>query len=164
MLTKLLCRKTCAQCRLCCVFDSYDFRETPVFDRRMRDRIASLLPDAAVVSAGTDSFRFRLTVTDDEGGCACPLLDPENGCMLGEDKPFVCRLFPFRVMHLNGRRVIAVSPLCDALTEKPLAVLLRFVRDELADPVFAYAAAHPDEVQPYDALCPVLLWEPQTFD
>ena len=164
MLTKLLSRGTCADCRQCCVFDSYDIRETPVISREMRERIRTLCPDAAFVSAGTASFRFRMCTTDEEGQFTCPLLDPAKGCILGDEKPFLCRLFPFRVMELAGRRVIAVSPFCEALAALPLETLLRFLKDGLADTVFTYAAAHPDEVQPYDELYPVLLWEPQKYD
>lgn len=163
MLTKLLHREDCAACRLCCVFDSFDIRETPVFDSPTRDRIRQLCPGTEFLSRGS-FWQFRIRETDDGGCFACPLLDPAAGCRLGADKPFVCRFFPFRVMELSGRLVIAVSPFCETLARLPLQTLLDFLKDGIADSAFTYAAAHPDTVQPYDELYPLLLWEPRKYD
>jgi hypothetical protein len=163
MLKELLDPETCADCRLCCVFDSYDLRETPVFDTPMRDRIRALCPDAAFVQKGA-FWQFRVTETDAEGCFPCPALDPDSGCRLGGDKPFLCRLFPFRIMEHGGRHLIAVSPYCQAMAQHSLGTLLRFLKGGVAETVFTYAAAHPDVVQPYDEAYPILLWEPQTFD
>ena len=163
MLTELLSSETCAECRLCCVFDSYDIRDTPVFDTPTRDRILFLCPDAQFVPKGA-FWQFRIRMTDAEDCFPCPVLDPASGCMLGENKPFLCKLFPLRVMELDGRLLIAVSPFCHAMAEHRLGTLLDFLKKGLADSVFTYAAAHPDVVQPYDELYPILLWEPRKYN
>ncbi|MBR0484648.1 MAG: hypothetical protein IJJ69_07740 [Oscillospiraceae bacterium] len=161
MLKQILSSQTCAECRQCCIFDCYDVWNTPVIVPELRMKIQKILPDAEFVSAGTASYRFRLCPDGDS--FACPLLHPETGCLLGEEKPFDCQIFPFRMMHLQDSIVIAVSPLCDALTQYSLKTLLDFVKTELAEKLFIYAEQHPDVVHVYDPLYPVLLWKPVKF-
>lgn len=164
MLTKLLQRETCADCRLCCIFDRYDVWETPIISTELRERILKMLPDAEFVSKGQESYIFRVRELDENDLFTCPLLDPAKGCRLGTDKPFDCQIWPFRIMDVNGRRAITMAPICDAMTALPLRTLLDFLKQELAETIFAYAAAHPDVVQPYDDLYPILYWEPKKFD
>ncbi len=164
MLTKLLSRETCAQCRLCCIFDRYDVWETPVINAEMREKILKLLPDAEFVSKGKESYIFRVRELDENDLFTCPLLDPARGCILGTDKPFDCQIWPFRIMELSGRRAITIAPICEAMAQQPVGTLLNFLKEELAETIFTYAAAHPDVVQPYDDLYPILMWEPRTFD
>ena len=163
MLTKLLKRQTCAECRKCCYFDRYDFWDTPMLSEANCRQILEILPETKFISKGRESFLFRVDALDENDMFACPALDPEKGCLLGEDKPFDCAVFPFRVMELEGRRVIALSPVCEAVTSMSVSKLLGALKDELAHSIFAYAAAHPDVVHPYDDLYPILLWEPRQF-
>lgn len=163
MLTKLLQRETCAGCRLCCIFDRYDVWETPVFSEEKRRKVLELLPDAEFISKGRESYIFRVRELDENDLFTCPLLDPTKGCMLGTEKPFDCAIWPFRIMDVNGRQAITIAPICDAMTAQPLGTLLSFLKEELADTIFAYAAEHPDVVQPYDDLYPILLWKPRNF-
>lgn len=161
MLTKLLSRETCAQCRLCCVFDRYDVWETPVLSKEIRQKILALLPETEFVSKGQESYLFRVRTLDENDLFTCPLLDPAKGCMLGTEKPFDCQIWPFRIMDVGGRQAITIAPICEAMTAQPVGTLLSFLKEGLADTIFAYAAAHPDVVQPYDDLYPILMWKPR---
>lgn len=159
MLNKLLTLSECAACQGCCVFESYDIWNTPVLSDAVRRKTETLLPDAEFISHGTESWRFRI---QDAGELfQCPLLHSEKGCLLGEEKPFMCRIYPFQIAELDGRQMITLSPLCDAMMRHPIGTLLHFLKEEAADQIFAYAAAHPDEVQPYDGMSLILLWKPQ---
>ncbi len=159
MLTKLLSRETCADCQLCCVFDRYDIWETPVLSAEIRESAAALLPDAEFIRKGEESYLFRIRELDHEDLFGCPLLDPTSGCMLGEEKPFDCQIWPFRIMELGGRQAITIAPICEAMTAQPIGTLLAFLRDGLADTIFDYAAQHPDVIKPYDSMYPILLWK-----
>ncbi|MDE5565032.1 MAG: hypothetical protein K2I93_07735 [Oscillospiraceae bacterium] len=161
MLTGLLSRQTCAMCRKCCVFGRYDVLNTPVLNSEVRQKTERLLPEARFLSKGEASWLFRMEVPREDGMFTCPLLHSENGCMLGDEKPFTCRIWPVQIMDVNGRLAITVSPLCEAIAALPLGTLLRFVKTQLAEEIFSYADAHPDEVQSYDGLSPVLVWKPQ---
>ena len=161
MLTKLLRRETCAACRQCCHFDSYDMWNTPILSAEVREKAQKLLPSAQFVSKGECSCLFRIPALDADDRFACPLLDPDKGCMLGTEKPFDCQIWPFCIMELHGRQMITLAPLCDAVNALPIGTLLRFLKEELGETIFAYAEQNPDVVRPYDALYPVLLWKPQ---
>ncbi len=161
MLTKLLSRETCAKCRLCCIFDRYDVWETPVLDQEIRQKAEALIPGVEFISKGRESYLFRVRELDENDLFTCPLLDPAKGCMLGTEKPFDCRIWPFRIMDVAGRQAITIAPICDAMMQQPIGTLLQFLKEELADYIFEYADFHPDVVQPYDELYPILLWKPQ---
>ncbi len=159
MLTKLLSRETCADCQLCCVFDRYDIWETPVLSPEIREKAAALLPDAEFIRKGEESYLFRIRELDHEDLFACPLLDQSIGCMLGEEKPFDCQIWPFRIMELDGRQAITIAPICQAMTALSIGTLLDFLRESLAETIFSYAQQHPDVIKPYDTMYPILLWK-----
>ena len=50
MLKKILSGDSCAQCRLCCVFDRYDVWETPVFTEEIRRKILEAKPGTEFIS------------------------------------------------------------------------------------------------------------------
>ncbi|MBR4361702.1 MAG: hypothetical protein IKP42_03030 [Ruminococcus sp.] len=157
MLKKILKGESCAACRLCCVFDRYDVWETPVFTAETCERIRDVKPDAQFVSKD-GGFISRVTEFGDDGLFTCPALTP-TGCMLGNDKPFDCRIWPYRIMEIGGRRAIAIASICPELYERPLSQLVGFLQEGLADTIFAYADAHPEIVKPYYEGYPVLLFE-----
>ncbi len=160
MLSKLLSHAECAGCRQCCVFECYDVWNTPVLNADICRKVKTFLPDASFLTKETESFLFR--IPDISGDSfPCPVLDNESGCRLGADKPFMCKLFPFQLMEVHGEIVLALSPLCDVLMQKPVRMLLTFAKEQLSDVAFAYADAHPDEVLPYDGMALILLWKPQ---
>lgn len=157
MLKKILDGKVCAECRLCCVFDRYDVWETPVFTEEIRDKITEKRPGTKFVSKD-GGYIFRVEEFDSDGLFSCPALT-ENGCFLGGDKPFDCRIWPYRIMELEGRRAITISSLCEELYNRPLSQLVEFLKDGLADRIFAYANEHPEIVKPYYDGYPVLMFE-----
>ncbi|MBP0972700.1 MAG: YkgJ family cysteine cluster protein [Oscillospiraceae bacterium] len=164
MLTKLLRRETCADCKLCCQFNSYDIWNTPVLNAEVLAKVRDLLPEARFLQKGEDAWLFRVEEFDAEDNFTCPLLDPERGCLLGAEKPLMCSIWPFQLMEAQGELCIALSPLCSAVLQLPMDTLLRFAKEELAGMVFAYADAHPAEVLPYDGVTPILVWRKESMN
>ncbi len=157
MLKKILDKKTCAECRLCCIFDRYDIWETPVFDEDTRNKLESLADAEFIQKDG--GYIFKAEKFDDEGLFTCPALDPGKGCILGDEKPFDCRIWPYRIMKIGDKRVITIASICEAMYSKPLSELVEFLKDGLADEIFRYADAHPEIIKPYDNSYPILLVE-----
>ena len=157
MLKKILSGESCAKCRLCCIFDRYDVWETPVFTEEIKNRILENAPgtEFAAVEGG---YMFRVREFDSEGLFRCPALT-EKGCMLGDEKPFDCRIWPYRVMNVGGRRAITIASICDELYSRPLSQLVDFLKDGLGSKIFAYAKAHPEIVKEYYTGYPVLMFE-----
>lgn len=157
MLKKILDPECCAACRMCCIFDRYDIWETPVFTEEICRRIREARPDTEFVSVD-GGFIFKVREFSADGLFRCPALT-ETGCMLGDDKPFDCRIWPYRIMEVGGRRAITIASLCDAMNSRPLAELVSFLRGGLAERIFSYADLHPEIVKPYYEGYPVLLFE-----
>ena len=157
MLKKILDPKCCAKCRLCCVFDRYDAWETPVFTEEQCGRIRAVKPDTPFVSKD-GGFILRVTEFDENGLFTCPELT-ETGCMIGDDKPFDCRIWPYRIMFVGGRRAIVIASNCEEMFDRPLSELVGFLKKGLADEIFAYADLHPEIVKPYYEGFPVLMFE-----
>ena len=89
----------CASCRWCCVFDAEDCWEIPCG------------------SDGNPLFIFNLEKT--EGNIPCPHLG-ENGCVLDDDKPLDCKMWPFRKM--NGRLAVCTDcPSIAGVSEEEIA-------------------------------------------
>ncbi|MGN0665242.1 MAG: YkgJ family cysteine cluster protein [Huintestinicola sp.] len=163
MLKNILSPEKCAGCRICCIFDSYDIWETPVVSRELRDRILSQRSDIEFISKGDsiDSFLFKVRPyeIDGRGLFSCPALDHSKGCTLGDNKPFDCKIWPYRIMDMNGRRVITIASICPELYARPLKELVDELKNGLADIIFREADKNPDIIKPYEDGYPVLMAE-----
>ncbi|MBQ9957090.1 MAG: hypothetical protein IJO99_05950 [Ruminococcus sp.] len=159
MLKKILSGESCANCRLCCIFDRYDVWETPVFTEDIKNKILEKAPDTQFLPV-EGGYIFKVSEFDDEGLFSCPALT-EKGCMLGDEKPFDCRIWPYRIMNIGGRRAITIASICDELYNRPLSQLVDFLKEGLGEKIFAYADAHPEIVKPYYEGYPVLMFEKQ---
>lgn len=147
MIKEILSGKTCAECRMCCIFDRYDVWETPLFDEVTKNKVLEFNPNAKFIKKGS-KYMLNVGLLTDNDLFTCPALT-ENGCILGDDKPFDCRIWPFRVMEQDGKRVIAVSTLCEAVNGQNHDKLKEFLKNGLAEKIFAYADKNPEIVQPF---------------
>ena len=153
MLSRILSHETCAKCRLCCTFVESDKWEIPLIFPELKDKLGG----AKLVPRGSE-YVFDMAFDGDKI-VMCPMAG-ENGCALGDEKPFDCRVWPFRVNDLAGRRVITVSPVCSAVFALPLETLVQFLNENgFADLLFSTARLHPDMVKPYMDGYPILAVE-----
>lgn len=158
MLSKLLSREECAKCRLCCCFDSYDLWETPVITGETKESILeSFKPDQDFLDLEGYSL-LKMQKEQDKDLYYCSLLDHSKGCIMGTEKPFDCRIWPFRVMDLEGIRAIVLSPVCPVVQTRPLNEI-QAVAKELAPQIFAYARENPFVVKKYIQGYPIMLTE-----
>ncbi len=149
MLTKILSRSTCAACRLCCQFDASDIWELPVLPAETAAVVQQQKPDIEFISSGTE-VTFAAPPLKGTELFACPMLT-EQGCGLSEqEKPFDCKVWPFRLMQMeNGKLCIAVSELCNGMHSYTDTQLQAFLKEGLAETMFAYAEQHPAHVKPW---------------
>lgn len=155
MLKKILKGSDCASCRICCVFDRYDLWETPLIDEKLYEKIRSEFPETEFVSKG--DARLMKMSEDADGLYYCPMLDRSSGCRLGDEKPFDCRIWPYRIMELGGKQVISIASICPSMFNKPLSELTGFLDESgLAEEIFRYADSFPEAVKPYEAGYPIL--------
>ncbi|MCM1528737.1 MAG: hypothetical protein NC093_01925 [Alistipes sp.] len=147
MIKEILNQSSCANCRMCCIFDRYDIWETPVFDAETMKKTLEINPESkfAAVSGG---YVINAGEIADGELFRCPALT-DKGCALGDDKPFDCRIWPFRVMNHQGSRVIAVSSLCEEVHSQDHQALKSFLEKGLADTIFRYADQNPQIIKPF---------------
>ena len=150
MLGELLSKEECAECRLCCSFDSYGLSETPTVTPDTAAKILSRhRPQQRFLENG-GSFIMKMEPGPDSDIRCCPLLDHSTGCIMGDSKPFECRIWPLRVMRRGDSLVITLSPLCPAVSLKPIEDV-KAKCEELAEAIFTEAQACPELVKPYAA-------------
>ena len=155
LLKKILSGKACAECRLCCIFDRYEVWETPVFTQEIRDRISKAVPSAKFIPKD-GGYIFRVEEFGPDGLFTCPALT-EKGCMLGDDKPFDCRIWPLMLMEKEGQIIIALSPICEKMSSRPPADIMELLSSGVADAIFRRAEEFPGAVRPYREGYQVLL-------
>jgi len=120
MIKQFLSPSTCAACKGCCFFGLEDSWEMPLESAPSSDK-----DEVAYCRAYSDS-----------------------GCVLGGEKPFECALYPFRVMRLGERMVIAVAQYCPETAKAQLKTLCDFANENAAA-MLEETARHPESVKPY---------------
>ena len=161
MLKKILPRTTCAACQLCCQFDASDIWELPVLPAETVAAIRKYRPETAFVPVGAEQT-FVAPPLKGEELYACPVLT-EHGCGLSEqDKPFDCKVWPFRLMRTaNGTVCISISDMCTGVQLHEVEQLQAFLREGLAETMFTYAKTHPDHIHAWHDGYRVILTEPE---
>jgi Fe-S-cluster containining protein len=131
MLKEILSPKTCEKCRGCCYFDDDDLWEVPTVTPELAGYIEKNFPEIKLKSKENNAvyyFDMVDTISDEDDKIyICNALS-ENGCILGENKPFDCRIWPFRLMKNKENEVkIAVSKYCEAVSSISVERLENFL-------------------------------------
>lgn len=170
MLSKVLKRSTCANCKFCCSFRKTSLWETPLFPQETMDKLekdhmarnGEKLTFHKQVHNGETYGQMNLlgyyqTENPDEEA-PCEFLDAQKGCMLSdEDKPFDCKIWPLRIMEKENKLVIALTPTCPSINEQPLERMEKLVNEEgLGDQIYEYAKTHQYMIKDYKEGFPIL--------
>ena len=128
MLKNVLSQETCAGCRICCSFVRSDVWEAPVFDEEDMKKIQELGIDSGKfekqeTGEGT-AYRAAYHFETDSQILLCPCLDEKKGCMLGEDKPFECKIWPLRIFQNKDGYYLGVASVCPAFEGGKMKKLL----------------------------------------
>ncbi len=156
LLNKILSKEECANCRICCCFDSSDIWEAPVITRSKADEILEKYnSDQKFHNKDDNYYILDMKKEKNEDLYYCSMLDKNKGCIMQDEKPFDCRIWPFRIMDLNGTKVITLSPVCPAVKKRSLEELTEFA-EELAPVIFNEAKVNPQIIKPYINGYPIL--------
>ncbi|MBQ3842043.1 MAG: hypothetical protein II820_05055 [Ruminiclostridium sp.] len=158
MLSSVLSKENCANCRFCCSFRRQSLWETPLFDAETVEKLSELYPEAHFKPRGdvyTIDIDGDYKTDDSEEEALCPF--NKDGCILGvELKPFDCSIWPLRVMRYNGGLAICLTPTCPVISQKPLSVMRELADGAVGDRIADYARSHPFIVKDYKEGFPVL--------
>ncbi len=95
MLSKILSKEDCKNCKFCCSFRRQSVWESPF----------------------QLSTAFKTEDPNEE--VPCDYLDKNSGCTLSEkEKPFDCKIWPFRVMEENEKIYVTIATTCPAINKK----------------------------------------------
>lgn len=163
MLSKVLDKSTCAECRFCCSFRRSSLWETPLFpeetvNRLSEDKKVSFVSEEKHGSRyGRMELEGEYKSDDEDEEAPCMFLDGNTGCVLSdEDKPFDCKIWPLRIMRRGDELVIALTPTCPAINRVPLEQMKQLVEDEIGDVIYDYAEKYPFIIKDYREGFPVL--------
>lgn len=163
MLSEVLSKETCADCKFCCSFRRCSLWETPLFDKNTVDKYVKegVKFDSFFESGleyGVLNYDGRYSTDSEDEEAACAFLHPKKGCILGdEDKPFDCKIWPLRIMKKDDETVIALTPTCPAINRYPVSDMEELVKGGLGQVIYEYAKAHPYIVKKYRDGFPVLM-------
>ncbi|MDR0920307.1 MAG: hypothetical protein LBM93_13860 [Oscillospiraceae bacterium] len=151
MLSGLLEKEDCKNCKLCCRFDEYEVWEVPVFTEYEMNKIKEFNKDAEFIKWG-NIYRFKIVPLHNGELMSCPALT-DTGCVLGAEKPFECAVWPFRIMELDNEKFVCIASFCESMFQKPLKSIIDFlIEDGVAYKIFNYAYIYPDIVKPFNDL------------
>ena len=148
----LVTEADCARCRFCCACRRESLWENVAIDDALYDRILKAWPNAPLHEArangrATHMITFSYRTEDPEEEALC--FFNREGCVLGDNKPFECAMWPLRVMNRNGKAVIACCMGCPVCAEMGLEKITQYVEKNRLDQImFAWAESHPEVVKP----------------
>lgn len=132
MLTAILSKEDCAKCKFCCTFRRESVWETP----KIPQDVVARHPEQAQWLADSGGYaRMRLEekyrTENPEEEVPCLFLNSRTGCVLPEEeKPFECKIWPFRVMHKDGVTVLALASGCPVVNKLDVGVVKDFLTSE----------------------------------
>jgi Fe-S-cluster containining protein len=157
----------CNRCRLCCWFTRYDIWETPVITDELKALINEKYPETEFITKGNDASLFIMKESPfrdekflhltDSMIYYCPCLG-ENGCRLGNEKPFECSIWPYRIMSQDSKLLISLSCLCKPMCNNSLESIMEHLTSGLAKEISDYAKIHPGIIKEYNDGYPILMY------
>lgn len=144
MIKEILPPKKCMECRGCCFFGSDDLYEVPYILPELAEYIKENYKSVELIQI-SNGYTFKLPDELSENNLfVCPMLS-ESGCVLGDDKPFDCGIYPFRVMKDKcGTERIAVAKYCKGISGIQTEKLKNFLLSSgLYDKIISYMNDNP---------------------
>lgn len=141
----------CAKCRFCCSYRRCSLWETALIDDNLLEKLKTAYPEAKFKSVNgyTTINLDDLYKTDDPEEEALCFFNNGKGCILGDDMPFECRVWPFRVMRHGKKLVIALGMGCPFFAKKNLSEINDLLNNGLDEAMLDYAKKFPAFIKDY---------------
>ena len=152
MLKDLLTPQDCAKCRFCCSIKKQGLWELYVLSTSEMENLRKKYPEvqfkyvkrnncAGYVADMENNYKIG------EEEIPCPF--NKNGCILGEDKPFECAVWPFRAMKFVNKIVVAFCKDCPILAKKSFKEIESLLESGLAEKILNYSQKFPAYIKDY---------------
>jgi len=141
MLSKILKAEDCKRCKKCCNFFLSEDWDIPLFtESEMNLNIIN----SNIVFYRSKLWKIRILGLNNEKRTPCPFLDESTGCILKDNKPFECKIWPFQIMKSNkSKSLIALSKECPIINMYGKDELIA-IAQENKDVLFKVAREYPE--------------------
>ena len=149
MLSEILSNETCGKCKGCCYFDKDDLWEVPLLTPETAKIIEKNYSETKLVK-NKSLMLFDIPKLSEDEMFVCPMLT-DKGCILKDDKPFDCKIWPFRIMYdENENASIAVSAYCKPVSSISKEKLKDFlISSGLIDKIKKYYLEYPESIKKF---------------
>lgn len=148
MLSELISREDCANCRICCKFEPDELIDAPTFTKEQMQYIKNNI-NKDIKFANIDDI-YQIELVKYKSKYKCPLLS-EKGCMLpNKYRPFDCESWPFYVMKKNDKYVITKSNDCPIFNKIDNKVLIDFIEQKFLNIAKEIVKDSPSMVTEYN--------------
>ena len=157
MLSKVLKKEVCAECRFCCSFRRQSLWELPKLSAQFMEKYKTKSDGSEIryivsdKGDGVTDLRNCYRTDDPSEEVPCPFLDTNKGCILPyEDKPFECSAWPLRLMRMeNGSLKVCLTPTCPAMNHVDVGILKEETASSWHELMENYAKEHPYIIMDY---------------
>lgn len=156
MLSSILKKEKCMNCKNCCVFFSDSRWEMPEVSIDNADKIREFLKNEKAVSEADGKYKMHGVLRDKKINekaeeYKCPALDENNGCKLPDElKPVECSMWPVRVMEDGGKTYISLASSCYAIDSEFKNALFKLLNAGLKMNIIELVKNNRDIVKKYD--------------
>jgi len=141
MLDKVLKAEDCKKCKKCCKFFLKEDWDIPLLTESEKNL---QIFNSNILYFRSKLWKINILGLNNKEKTACPFLDESRGCILRENKPFECKIWPFQIMkRKKNKPLIALSKECPIINncdkEKLIAIAI-----ENKDELFKIAIEYPE--------------------
>ena len=152
MLKKILCSEDCAKCQICCKFEQDELIDAPTFTEE--EMLKSLSKKGNLLFAERGQV-YQIVLESWRGKYICPLLT-HMGCILDDERPFDCKLWPFYVMRKNRKYVITITEDCPVVNKKSISIIKSCIDNVFLERCRRVISEYPDMITDYNRNMTVL--------
>lgn len=158
MLSSILTRQQCAECRNCCVMFEESLWELPMVSKQRSEMICAELSDPEATVPRKAGFQLSHRDVEDRQSAAgegrethrCAALDEHRGCRLStEAKPPECSIWPVRVMRDQGRIYITLARGCPAVDSAFEDNVTALLNESLKERILELIKDEPAMIKPF---------------
>lgn len=148
MLSELISREDCANCKICCKFESDELIDAPVFNKEQMEYIINNINSNIEFIDKKGLHQIKLV--NYKNKYKCPLLS-DKGCLLpNEYRPFDCESWPFYVMKKNDEFVITKSNDCPIFNKINDSKLIAYIENKFLSIAKEIVNTSPELVTEYN--------------
>lgn len=141
MLSKILKTEDCKCCKKCCKFFLDEDWDIPLLTESEKN-LHEFNPN--IVYSHSKLWKINILGLNNEIKTSCPFLDESIGCILSDNKPFECKIWPFHIMKRNGNELlITLSKECPIINKCDKEKIIAIAIDN-KDKLFKVAFEYPE--------------------